>query len=101
MLDIASISRRRWPELVWAVFALANAAGIIIGPAGATIPFHNIWVSLTLLYGFRLWSLGATVSLLGAVCVLSGGALTVTLIQHDLAIDEVSEVPMMASMFVA
>jgi signal transduction histidine kinase len=83
------------------VFALANAALIVILPAGATIPFHNIWVSLTLLYGFRLWSLGATVAVLGAVCLGSGGALTITLLRHDLAIDEVSEVPMMASMFVA
>jgi two-component system, OmpR family, sensor kinase len=78
-----------------------NAAVIVIVPAGATIPFHNIWVSLTLLYGFRLWRLGATVPLLVAVCLGSGAAMTVSVLQGDLAPDELAEVPMMASMFVA
>jgi two-component system OmpR family sensor kinase len=74
---------------------------IMVVPVGATIPFHNIWVSLTLLYGFRLWTLGATVPILVAVCLGSGGAMTVTLLEHGLALDELAEVPMMASMFVA
>jgi signal transduction histidine kinase len=74
---------------------------IVLVPVGATIPFHNIWVSLTLLYGFRLWSLGATVPILGAVCLGSGAAMTATIVEHGLAVDELAEVPMMASMFIA
>jgi signal transduction histidine kinase len=74
---------------------------IVLVPVGATIPFHNIWVSLTLLYGFRLWSLGATVPILAAVCVGSGAAMTATIAQHGLAVDELAEVPMMAAMFIA
>jgi signal transduction histidine kinase len=83
------------------VFVLANAAVIVLVPAGATIPFHNIWVSLTLLYGFRLWPLGATIPVLAGVCVGSGAAMTATIVTHGLAVDELAEVPMMAAMFVA
>jgi two-component system OmpR family sensor kinase len=98
---MASVSRSRWPELLWAAFASANAVVIVLIPAGATIPFHNIWVSLTLLYGFRLWSLGATVPILVAVCLGTGSAMTATVVTHGLAVDELTEVPMMAAMFVA
>jgi two-component system, OmpR family, sensor kinase len=97
----ASISRARWPEPLWGAFVVANVVVIVVVPVGSTIPFHNIWVSLTLIYGLRLWSLRATVPLLAAVCLGSGAAMTVTLIKHDGAIDELAEVPMMASMFLA
>lgn len=93
--------RHAWPELLWAVFVVANALVIVRIPVAATIPFHNIWVSLTLLYGFRLWRLGATIPLLIAVSVGSGAAMAVTIAEHHLAVDELAEVPMMASMFVA
>jgi signal transduction histidine kinase len=97
----ASITRVHWLELLWGAFVVANVVVIVVVPVGATIPFHNIWVSLTLLYGFRIWPLRTTVPLLAAVCLGSGAAMTVTLIQHDGPIDELAEVPMMASMFVA
>jgi signal transduction histidine kinase len=83
------------------MFTLANIAVIVMFPHGATVPFHNIWVSLTLVYGFRLWSLGATVPILIAVCFGTGGAMTVTVLANGLAISELAEVPMMAAMFVA
>jgi signal transduction histidine kinase len=90
-----------WPELLWAVFVAANMGVIVMAPGAATVPFHNIWVSLTLLYGFRLWSLGATVPILIAVCVGTGAAMSATVVTHGLAAAELAEVPMMAAMFVA
>jgi signal transduction histidine kinase len=93
--------RSPWPEIAWALFVVANALVMLLVPVGETIPFHNIWVSLTLLYGFRLWRLGATIPLLIAVCVGSGAAMTATVVQGNVAIDELAEVPMMASMFIA
>ena len=53
--------RRRWLELAWGVFAAANFAVMLALPRWETIPFHFIWVSLTLLYGFRLFPAKATV----------------------------------------
>jgi two-component system, OmpR family, sensor kinase len=82
-------------------FVAANVVVIALVPTATTIPFHNIWVSLTLLYGFRLWPLGATVPLLVAVCAGSAAALTVSVLQHDLTLGELAEVPMMGTMFMA
>jgi signal transduction histidine kinase len=99
MSDIAFISRKCWPELLWAVFVLGNLAVIVVVPAYSTIPFHNVWVSLTLLYGFRLWTMGATVPMLVAVCLGTGAAMAITVADGRLPIDELAEVPMMACMF--
>jgi signal transduction histidine kinase len=65
---------RRWPrryrlELAWAAFAVANCAAMIAWPAWKTIPFHFVWISLTLLYGFRVWPMRAT--LLALACVMA------------------------------
>ena len=42
--------------LAWVAFALANVVAMVRWESWETIPFHFIWVSLTLLYGFRVWS---------------------------------------------
>ena len=47
--------RLRWFDLAWVVFALANLVAMVLVPEWETVPFHFIWVSLTLLYGFRVW----------------------------------------------
>ena len=39
----------------WLGFAAANYAAMIAWPNWETIPFHFVWISLTLLYGFRVW----------------------------------------------
>ncbi len=46
-------------------FAVANYAAMIAWPSWETIPFHFVWISLTLLYGFRVWPLRATLIVLG------------------------------------
>ena len=66
-----------------------------------TIPFHFIWVSLTLLYGFRVWRVGPMLGVLGFVIVSTG-----TLILYDVHVGsqlggELTEVPLMSAMFLA
>ncbi len=53
-------------ELLWVAFAAANYAAMIAWPSWETIPFHFVWISLTLLYGFRVWPLRATLVVLAA-----------------------------------
>ena len=43
-------------DVAWAGFSVANLAAIVIFRDWETVPFHFIWISLTLLYGFRVWS---------------------------------------------
>ena len=57
-------------------------------------------MSLTLLYGFRVWRTSTTAAVLGVVVATTGAALVWTVVEGDRAIDEVSEVPLMAAMFV-
>ena len=53
-----------WPpnriEIAWGVLAVFCLAAMIAWPSWETIPFHVIWITLTLLYGFRVWSPAVT-----------------------------------------
>ncbi|HEY7478391.1 MAG TPA: HAMP domain-containing sensor histidine kinase, partial [Actinomycetota bacterium] len=87
-------------EVAWAIFAGACVLAIFAVSRWETIPFHFVWVSLTLLYGFRVWRTTTTAAVLGAVMAATGVALVWTVVQGNRAADEVSEVPLMAAMFV-
>jgi len=101
MWDIASTLRRRWIEVAWATFAAVNVAVILSLSDWETIPFHFVWVSLTLVYGFRVWRLRTTMILLFVVIAVTGAALAWTVTRGDEGPDELAEVPLMAAMFVA
>jgi two-component system OmpR family sensor kinase len=98
---IASTVRRRWVEIAWAAFAAANVVVIVILRDWETIPFHFIWVSLTLVYGLRVWRLRTTMLLLLVVMAVTGAALAWTVAHGNERLDELTEVPLMAAMFVA
>jgi signal transduction histidine kinase len=91
--------RSYWPELLWAAFAAANAAAMVLFHEAETVPFHFIWVSLTILYGLRVWSILTTAYVLAATMVVTGLALGHAVIGHPQGWDELTEVPLMASMF--
>ena len=101
MSDIGSTLRNRWVEIAWAVFALANLVVIVGLVRWETIPFHLIWVSLTLVFGFRIWGLRTTLIVLGVVMALTAAALTFTVVRGHEHPDELAEVPLMAAMFLA
>lgn len=94
-------SRRYRAELAWAAFALANFAAMIAWPTWHTIPFHFVWTSLTLLYGFRVWPIRATFLGLAGVMGASGLALALGPGQGVRVWAEMLSVPLIASMFVA
>lgn len=103
MWAIGSTFRRRWIEVLWACFAAVNVAIILRLGQYETIPFHFVWVSLTLVYGIRLWSLRATLIVLAVVSLATGAALlwAVTHAEAGPGLDELAEVPLMAAMFIA
>ena len=101
MWDIASTLRSRWIEVAWATFAAVNVVVILTLSDWETIPFHFVWVSLTLVYGFRVWRLRTTMILLLVVIAVTGAALAWTVTRGDEGPDELAEVPLMAAMFVA
>jgi len=88
-------------DAAWMVFGLVNLDLIVMYPGWETIPFHFIWISLTLIYGFRTWKLGPTLCVLGAVMMLTAVGIAVAVRQGIEPPAELVEVPLMAMVFLA
>jgi signal transduction histidine kinase len=95
------LRRFAWLDIAWVGFAVANLIAMWLLPAWETVPFHFIWVSLTVVYGFRVWGDATTESMLVAVVVLTGAVLMVEVSRGYQPMDELTEVPLMACMFLA
>jgi signal transduction histidine kinase len=91
----------RWLDVAWVVFSLANLAAMFLVPDWETVPFHFIWVSLTILYGFRVWRTRPTLAVLAFVMAGTAVAITFDYTRGDQPLDELTEVPLMAAMFAA
>jgi len=94
-------NRERWIDVAWVLFSLANLAAMLLIPSWETVPFHFIWVSLTVLYGFRVWRTRPTLTVLAAVMVATGLFIWIDFEKGAQPLDEITEVPLMAAMFVA
>jgi signal transduction histidine kinase len=93
--------RHRRVELAWLAFAVANLVAMGLVPSWETIPFHFIWISLTLVYGFRVWSPGSTGLVLGLVIASTGGLILSDAFNGEQLWGELFEVPLMSAMFLA
>ena len=88
-------------EIAWALFAAANLGVMIAWPSWETIPFHFVWISLTLVYGFRVWSPPATAAVLGVVIATTGASIFADAFVGIQRWGELFEVPLMSAMFLA
>jgi signal transduction histidine kinase len=93
--------RLRPVEVAWAAFAIANLVAMGVWPSWETIPFHFIWISLTLVYGFRVWRPAATYLTLTAVVTATGALILDDAFTGDQLWGELFEVPLMSAMFLA
>ncbi|MGO8894114.1 MAG: sensor histidine kinase [Streptosporangiaceae bacterium] len=99
--------RLRWPfrpallDAVWAVFSVLNLIAIFAFAGWETVPFHFIWISFTLLYGFRTWAPRPTLWVLGVVMVATAAAIGGDVLRGAEPAAELTEVPLMAAMFLA
>jgi signal transduction histidine kinase len=91
--------RVSWVDLVWVAFSVINLLLILVFSRWETIPFHLIWISLTLLYGFRVWAIRPTMWVLGVVMVTTFAAIGMDVWWGAQSVDELNEVPLMAAMF--
>jgi signal transduction histidine kinase len=94
-------ARRHWVEVAWGLFVVVNTIGILEFRDWATVPFHFIWIGLSLMYGWRVWSPRGTAVALLSVIVLTGGALLDDVHQGNQAPDELTEIPLMSLVFLA
>jgi signal transduction histidine kinase len=99
--------RLRWPfrpgwlDAAWAVFSMVNLVAILAFPDWETIPFHFIWISFTVLYGFRTWAAKPTLLVLGVVMATTAAGIGLDVLRGTEPPAELTEVPLMAAMFVA
>ena len=87
--------------MIWAVFATVNLFAIYLFAYWETIPFHFIWISLTLLYGFRSWPTRPTMWILAVVMVTTASGIGLDVFRGSEPKEELTEVPLMAAVFVA
>ncbi|MDX6465830.1 MAG: two-component system, OmpR family, sensor kinase [Gaiellaceae bacterium] len=99
----ATGSRRRLDrlEVAWVAFALLNVGVMLASPSWETIPFHLIWFSLTVLYGFRVWALKPTYVVLAVQGLVTGGLIANDARHGTQEWGELFEVPLMSAMFLA
>ena len=66
-------ARASWVDIAWVIFIILNLLAMRFLPGWQTVPFLIIWVSLTAIYGFRLWRLGSTLLTVLTVTPATGG----------------------------
>jgi signal transduction histidine kinase len=87
------------PDIAWAVFVGLNLAAMRLLSNWQTVPFLAIWISLTVIYGFRLWRLQPTIVTWAAVTLATGGIIFVQVLKGQQDADYLAEVPLIALMF--
>jgi two-component system, OmpR family, sensor kinase len=88
----------RW-DLIWAAFVVLNLAAMKLDPEWGTVPFLIIWVSLTVIYGFRLWRMQSAILTLTLVTIATGAIIGIQVIDGQQDADYLVEVPLIALMF--
>jgi two-component system OmpR family sensor kinase len=92
-------TRSSWVDIAWVAFVAINLAAMRLLPTWQTVPFLAIWVSLTVIYGFRLWRIQPTILTLAAVTIATGGVISVQVLKGQQDADYLAEVPLIALMF--
>jgi signal transduction histidine kinase len=84
-----------------AAFMLAMVVLMIRMPGEETIPYHFLFLSLTIVYGFRVWPLWPTLLVALAVTATTGWILVDRVADGVIDTAELAEVPLMPALFVA
>jgi signal transduction histidine kinase len=87
-------------DIAWAGFVALNLIAMRLFGAWQTVPFLIIWISLTTVYGFRLWRVGSTVATVAIVTLATGGLIGWQVLRGKQDADYLAEVPLLAAMFV-
>jgi two-component system OmpR family sensor kinase len=83
----------------WAASAVVNIALMYALPGGETVPFHLVWIGLSLIYGFTIWQTWSMVLTLVAVTMSTGYVFAHNAALGEIGWAETSEVPLMSMIF--
>ncbi len=87
-------------DIALVIFIGLNLVLMRLIPEWQTVPFLIIWLTLTAIYGFRLWHLGSTVLTVVTVMLATGGLIGWQVLRGKQDADYLAEVPLLAMMFV-
>jgi signal transduction histidine kinase len=96
---VGRFARAYWQDIAWAVFVGLNLIAMRLTPAWGSVPFLIIWISLAMIYGFRLWRLGSTLLTVSVLTLATGGLIGWQVLQGEQDGDYLAEVPLLALMF--
>jgi signal transduction histidine kinase len=88
-----------WLDIAWVAVSLLNLAAILVFGHWETMPFHLIWISLTVLYGFRVWATYPALWVLLALMVAISAATVLDVWSGTAPLGGLTEVPLMTVMF--
>ena len=100
MLATPSPSTNRLLLLVWASFAGVNIVLMWLLPGEETVPFHFVWISLALVYGFTHWRTSWMALALAAVVLSTGVILAHHAGTGEIRWEETTEEPLMTGIFI-
>jgi signal transduction histidine kinase len=95
----AVIWREHRIDILWWCFVAVNAWAILMFREWATVPFHFIWIGVSLMYGWRVWGMKVTVVSLSVIVVVTGATLLYEVVHGYQEPDELTEIPLMSAVF--
>src|SRR5258706_6063846 len=99
MSDTALSPANRWLFLGWVIFATANTGLMFAVPGKETIPFHFVYISMAVVYGFQPWLRRKTYAVLGFCALTTGTALVWHVNNSVIGWEETAEIPLIAVLF--
>ena len=98
-----SSSRRVALAVDASLLVIALTAVILMArhPQWATIPYHLLFLSVMLVYGFRVWPVLPTVAVILAITLTTGWLMVDDYLEGGIETPELSEIPLMPALLVA
>jgi signal transduction histidine kinase len=84
----------------WTVFAILNVELMYAFTGQETVPFHFVWISLSIVYGFTQWRPLWMWLVLTAVAISTGYVLAHHASVGEIGWEELTEVPLMTALFI-
>ena len=100
MWDTGSARTNRLLVGLWAASAAVNVALMYRMPGSETVPFHLVWIGLSIVYGFTRWRPVVMVGALLAVALATGAIMVHDAAEGWIGWEETTEVPLMSALFV-
>jgi two-component system, OmpR family, sensor kinase len=100
----AGPARDGWDVLLfaaWAVFTALCVAVMLVLPDVGAVAFHFVWISMAIVYGVQGWSAWLTAGVLAVVVPVTGLAMASFVAAEGADWMELTEVPLMALVFLA